>query len=69
MNENSSVSLRPTVSVEYGGKWIAWKHDQSEIIADGNTFADVRAAAIAVGEPRPLLEKVPQSDAWYVGIL
>ena len=58
---------RPTVPIEYGGKWIAWAQDQSEIIAEGSTFAEARAAAIGAGEPRPRLEKVPRSDAWHMG--
>ena len=57
----------PDVPAELAGKWIAWKHDQSEILASGRDCAQVRSAAMAKGEPRPLLEKIPRADARFVG--
>lgn len=52
---------------EYAGQWVAWNRDRNEIIAHGSDVAQVRAAAVAAGQPDALLEKVSHSDHIFVG--
>ena len=67
MNQQHDQSQRPIVPAEYGGKWIAWNHEATKIIAHGDDFADVRDQAEAQGEADPVYEKVPPSNARLVG--
>jgi hypothetical protein len=57
----------PVVPIEYAGLWIAWNRDLDRIIASGSTFNEAYDAAIAAGEPRPVLGKAPRADVWFVG--
>ncbi len=57
----------PTVSEEYGGKWIAWNADGTRIVSAGDEATKVRADALAAGETDPILENVPPSDAFFIG--
>lgn len=56
-----------TVPIEYSGKWVAWSHDNLRIVASGNTYDEVRAAATALGEPKAYLEKVPAALSFVGG--
>jgi len=55
--------------VEYAGQWVAWNSQQSAIIAHGSDVRQVRADAIAAGEPDALLQKVARPDHIFVGTL
>lgn len=55
--------------VEYAGQWVAWNQDRTEIIGHGSDVAQVRAAAVAAGQPDALLEKVSRPDHIFVGCL
>jgi hypothetical protein len=67
MNSSHRQPERPLIPPEYSGKWVAWSSDQTTIVATGRTFAEARAAALAAGESRPLLEKAPKIDVRFVG--
>jgi hypothetical protein len=68
-NETIQSSLHPipVVPREYGGKWIAWDHDGTRILAAADDLASAESAARKAGENRPRLEKVPRSDVRMVG--
>ena len=57
----------PTVPIEYAGKWIAWDHGMTRIVASGATPREVRDAAIKAGEPRPILGKSPAANVRMIG--
>jgi hypothetical protein len=50
----------PTVPKEYAGKWIAWDHAMTRIVASGTSPAKVLKAANQVGEADPVLATVPR---------
>lgn len=58
---------RNPVPLEYCGKWIAWSHDRTKIVASGRTYGETRKAAEAVGEPRAYLTKAPEAATRFVG--
>ena len=47
--------------IQFAGKWVAWNTERTEIVADGDDVATVRAEAIEAGHPLPLMEKVPRA--------
>jgi len=51
---------------KYYGKWIAWNEDQSEVIASGDSAAQVERTAIATGQTYSL-DKVPAADEFFAG--
>jgi hypothetical protein len=57
----------PIVPKKYAGQWIALNRDQTAIIASGRTFDEVRNAAKAAGESRPVLAKVPHARIRFLG--
>jgi hypothetical protein len=57
----------PTVPKEYAGKWIAWDHSRSKIIASGKSLAEAKTAAEALGEKQPILGKVPPANVRFIG--
>jgi hypothetical protein len=57
----------PRVPCEFGGRWIAWNHERSKIIADGATLSEARTAAQLAGEARPFLTKAPDPTVRFVG--
>jgi hypothetical protein len=57
----------PTVPKEYAGKWIAWDHAMTRIVASGNSLAEVMDAAKKAGETDPVLSKVPPADVRLIG--
>ena len=57
----------PTVPIEYAGKWIAWDHTMTEIIASANSLAAVMEAAKKTGELDPILDKVPPANVHLIG--
>ncbi len=48
----------PIVPLKYAGKWIAWNHERTRIVASGRTVQEVMNAAKAAGEADSILEKV-----------
>jgi hypothetical protein len=68
-NANSNIVPRkpPVVPREYGGKWIAWNHDGTRILAAADDLTSAEQAARRAGENRPRLEKVPRADARIIG--
>jgi hypothetical protein len=57
----------PTVSIEFAGKWVAWNHAVTKIIASGSSPGEVIAAAKSTGEPNPILDKVPAANVRLIG--
>ena len=70
MNEPRREPLpeAPVVPLEYAGLWIAWNRDLTRIVASGSTFDEVHDAAVAAGEPRPVLGKAPPADVFSTGV-
>jgi hypothetical protein len=68
-NETTQNSLHPIPIVprEFGGKWIAWDHDGTRILAAADDLTSAENAARSAGENRPRLEKVPLADVRIVG--
>jgi hypothetical protein len=58
---------RPTIPIEYAGKWIASDHDMSRIVATGNSLAEVLQSAKEAGESDPVLDKVPAANTRLIG--
>ncbi|MEX0613520.1 MAG: DUF5678 domain-containing protein [Pirellulales bacterium] len=57
----------PTVPIEYAGKWIAWDHAMSRIVASADSLVEVLEAAKKVGENDPVLDKVPPANVRLIG--
>ena len=57
----------PSVPAEYCGRWIAWNHDRTRIVASGTTLIEAREAARQAGETRPFLTKAPEAHVRFVG--
>ncbi len=57
----------PSVPIQYAGKWIAWNHEMTRVVASGATPREVRDAAIKAGEPNPILGKSPQANVRMIG--
>lgn len=51
----------------YAGKWIAWSHDHSKIVASADNPTEVRIKAQKAGEPRPWLDRTPDADVRFGG--
>ena len=58
---------RPVPPLEFHGKLVAWDHNGMKIVAAGDTFAEVKAKALAAGEVRPRYERIPPADARFIG--
>jgi Family of unknown function (DUF5678) len=58
---------RPFVPKEYAGKWIAWDHEMTRIVASANSLTEVMAAAKDAGELDPILDKVPPANVRLIG--
>jgi hypothetical protein len=56
-----------SVPREYAGKWIAWDHAMTRIIASGESLSEVMQAAERVGEIDPVVDKVPRADVHLIG--
>jgi hypothetical protein len=65
--EQMSEIRHPVVPKEYAGKWIAWDHDMTRIVASGNSLAAVMEAAKKIGESDPVLAKVPPANVRLIG--
>jgi hypothetical protein len=58
----------PTVSIEYAGKWIAWDHDMTRIVASGTSLDEVIKAAKDTGESDPVFAKAPPAHVRLIGM-
>ena len=50
---------------DHAGKWLAWSEDESQILAVGETAAEIRAAERA-GHPRFIYDWVPPAESRQV---
>jgi hypothetical protein len=66
--QREPLSEAPVVPLEYAGLWIAWDRDHARIVASGTTFNEAYDAAVAAGEPKPILGKAPLADTFSTGI-
>jgi len=57
----------PVVPLEYAGLWIAWDWEHTRIVASGQTIEEAFEAAIAAGEPEPILGRAPDAETHFVG--
>ncbi len=57
----------PVVPLEYAGLWIAWDRQHARIVASGPTIEAAFTAAVAAGEPEPILASAPDADIWSIG--
>ena len=57
----------PVVPIEYAGKWIAWDHSMTRIVASGTSPAEVLEAAKKAGESNPVLGKSPPANVRMIG--
>jgi Family of unknown function (DUF5678) len=69
VEETKSMSpiQHPTVPIEYAGKWIAWDHAMTHIVASGTTPREVLEAARKAGENDPILGKSPPANVRLIG--
>ncbi len=66
---NSGVGVQPPESgcqaagrsQAVAGKWIAWNHDQTRVVAMARTRAEAKEAARQAGVPEPVMENVEQT--------
>lgn len=65
--KTTQANRHPTIPLKYAGKWIAWNYDHTKIVASGDTSTETRQAAIAKGELRSWLDRVPDPDTFYTG--
>ena len=56
---------RQPVPAEFGGQWVAWNEDRTEILAHGANMSEVREEAVSRGYARPVLQKIPHGP--FVG--
>lgn len=56
------------VPVEYGGKWVAWNSDHSQIIAHSDTIQELWQVINERRIPDAVFEKVPRADVRFVGM-
>jgi hypothetical protein len=66
-SEQNPLRGNPIVPREYGGKWIAWNHAGTRILAAADDITSAEQAARQTGEDRPRLEKVPRADVRIAG--
>lgn len=68
MAQKRRIKRPPMVDVgKYGGKWIAWDHNDRRVVASGRTYLSARRKAIAAGEKAPVLQKVRRLDQYFIG--
>lgn len=67
INSNETRPRPPIVPKHYAGKWIAWSHDLTRIVASGETYGEARQAADDAGEPKAYLTKAPEAETRFVG--
>ena len=65
--QSGKPDSRPPPPPECHGKLVAWSRDGSKVIASGDSFAEVKAKALAAGEQRPRYERIPPVDAHFIG--
>lgn len=58
---------QPTVPIEHAGKWIAWDHGMTRIVASGESPTEVLESAKKVGVFDPILDKSPRASVRLIG--
>lgn len=61
MENENQMSTRPVVPAKFGGKWIAWNVEETEIVASAATMEEVLRQAEFAGIEMPPIEYVPPS--------
>jgi hypothetical protein len=56
------------VSLEFGGKWVAWNSEHTRIVAHAETLPQLRQAVSEKRIDDPVFEKVPRADVRFVGM-
>lgn len=59
-------SGRAVIRAEHLGRWLAWSADGTRLVAAGETFEEVRAAAARAGAPDAILDWVEPGDGRQV---
>lgn len=62
-----STIQQPAVPKEFAGKWIAWDHAITRIVASGESLVEVIRAAKEAGEPDAVFDKVPPPNVLLIG--
>jgi hypothetical protein len=57
----------PPVPAEYGGRWVVWNADHSQIVADGESFLELWQLVRERKIENPTFEKVPRADVRFIG--
>ena len=55
------------VPIKYAGMWVVWASDHSQILAHSEGIQELWKIAQDRRIPDPIFEKVPRSDARFVG--
>jgi hypothetical protein len=55
------------VRFDHAGEWIAWDQELARAVATGADMEAVRAAAVAAGVTRPIMEWVPPTPVRPMG--
>lgn len=69
MIQQRSDRPQSPIAEEYAGKWIAWNHGETQIIASGTTYEECSNAALTMGEHDPVFQKVPDIDELFLGVV
>jgi Family of unknown function (DUF5678) len=69
ISEKRKTSIPTPAPVEYAGQWVAWNRDRTEVVAHGDDVVEVHKSAIAKGLSKPILQKVRQPGAMFLGWL
>jgi len=56
------------VPIQFAGKWIVWASDHSQILAHSDSIQELWRIARDKRISDPIFEKVPRSDARFVGM-
>ena len=64
----AKVQPAPKVPKKFSGRWIAWNHALTKIVATGTTFDEALDAAVKLGEPKPFLAKAPRGPINSPGV-
>ena len=63
MEKDAKVIKTPA---KYQGKWVAWNHDHSAVIASGNTLSEAKMKAMKKAE-HFWLDKIPSEKDFFAG--
>ena len=69
METNKPNEDNPVPPAELHGKLVAWDKSHTDIVASGESYQEVKKAALAAGETDPIFEQIPSADEGFVGNL